>query len=222
MAADDVPESRSEGKFRKAALCRLRDQTAFLNVPWMNGQEEARRLLEEARALQTGHFVLRSGLHSSTYIQCARLGEDLVRVSRLTELLLESYQGPDFETVLAPAMGALVLGQEVARQSRKRFLFAEKEEDRLVLRRGFVLRPGEKVLVVEDVITRGGRVQECLDLIRAAGGEPVGIVVIADRSEGQASFDVPLTALLRLSIPTYPADALPPELAAIPVTKPGS
>jgi orotate phosphoribosyltransferase len=145
-------------------------------------------------------------------------------VERLAELLLEKVRGAGlrFETVMAPAMGGLVIGQEVARQARARFIFAEKENNVLVLRRGFSLRAGEPVLIVEDVVTRGGRVIECLNLARGAGGTPVGIAMLVDRSAGGARFDVPAVSLLELSFPTYPADALPESLARIPVEKPGS
>ena len=114
------------------------------------------------------------------------------------------------------------MGQEVARQTNKRFIFAEKVDDRLAIRRGFKFSPGEKLLVVEDVITRGGRVQEALDLIEQGGGTAVAVSLLVDRSEGKAQFRVPAIPLLEMSFPTYPADDLPAELAAIPVTKPGS
>ncbi len=119
-------------------------------------------------------------------------------------------------------MGGLVIGQEVARQARARYIFAEKENNLLVLRRGFKLAPGERVLVVEDVVTRGGRVLECLDIIRRAGGVPAGIAMLVDRSAGLATFDVPAFSLLEMSFPTYPADQLPEWLAQRPVEKPGS
>jgi orotate phosphoribosyltransferase len=143
-------------------------------------------------------------------------------VERLAQLLLAKVGGLKFQTVLAPAMGGLVIGQEVARQARARYLFAEKENNALVLRRGFTLAPGERVLVVEDVVTRGGRVIECLDIIRKAGGVPVGIAMLVDRSAGVAKFDVPVFSLLEMSFPTYTADNLPDWLAQRPVEKPGS
>jgi orotate phosphoribosyltransferase len=145
-------------------------------------------------------------------------------VERLAELLVQKIraQGLKFQTVLAPAMGGLVIGQEVARQAKVRYLFAEKENNALVLRRGFKFAPNESVLVVEDVVTRGGRVVECLDIIRQAGAKPVGVAMLVDRSAGSARFDVPAVSLLELSFPTYPADALPEALAKIPVEKPGS
>jgi orotate phosphoribosyltransferase len=131
-------------------------------------------------------------------------------------------RGLEFTTVLAPAMGGLVIGQEVARRAKARFIFAEKENNVLVMRRGFTLAPGEPVLIVEDVVTRGGRVIECLDIVRQAGGTAVGIAMLVDRSAGAARFDVPAVSLLELSFPTYAADAVPEQLAKIPVQKPGS
>jgi len=190
--------------------------------PAIPDSESVLRLFEEAGALLRGHFVLRSGLHSGHYFQCARLFEDMGRVTQAAAWLRAKLGKLDFQTVLAPAMGALVLGQEMARQSEARYLFAEKEQDKLVLRRNFRIEPGERILVVEDVITRGGRAQEAIDIVRAHGGEPVGLAVLVDRSEGKAVFDIPLTPLVQMSFPTYPADQLPSELAVIPVTKPGS
>lgn len=187
-------------------------------------QQEILDIFTRTRALLHGHFVLRSGLHSGHYFQCAQVCQDMTAVERLAELLVEKVraQGLAFTTVLAPAMGGLVVGQEVARRAKARYIFAEKENNVLVLRRGFTFRPGEKVLIVEDVVTRGGRVLECLDIVRKGGGAPVGIAMLVDRSSGAARFDVPAVSLLELSFPTYPADALPPELAKIPVEKPGS
>jgi orotate phosphoribosyltransferase len=187
-------------------------------------QQEILDIFTRTRALLQGHFVLRSGLHSGHYFQCAQVCQRMDAVERLAELLLEKVRarGLAFETVLAPAMGGLVIGQEVARQAKARFIFAEKDNNVLVLRRGFTLRPGEPVLVVEDVVTRGGRVIECLNLLRAAGGNAAGIAMLVDRSAGSARFDVPAISLLELSFPTYPADALPESLARLPVEKPGS
>ncbi len=185
-------------------------------------QGEVIDIFKRTKALLTGHFVLRSGLHSGHFFQCAQVCQHMPEVERLGELLAAKLQGVPFTTVLAPAMGGLVIGQEVARQFKSRFIFAEKENGRLVLRRGFTLAPGEKILVVEDVITRGGRVQECLDIIQQAGGTTVAVAVLVDRSQGQAKFTVPVHSLMEMSLPTYAADQLPPELAKLPATKPGS
>ena len=184
--------------------------------------QEVIEIFTRTGALLQGHFVLRSGLHSAHYFQCAQVCQHLAEVGRLAELLLGRLRSTAFQTVLAPAMGGLVIGQEVARQARARFLFAEKEANALVLRRGFRLAAGERVLVVEDVVTRGGRVQECLEIIRRAGGVPAGIAMLVDRSAGSARFDVPTFSLLEMSFPTYPADRLPEALARLPVEHPGS
>jgi orotate phosphoribosyltransferase len=197
----------------------------FRSVGFMDDrQKEILGIFTRTRALLEGHFVLRSGLHSGHYFQCAQVCQHMDAVERLAELLLEKIAGAGlkFETVLAPAMGGLVIGQEVARQAKARFIFAEKENNVLVLRRGFTLRPGEPVLIVEDVVTRGGRVVECLDIVHRAGGKSVGVAMLVDRSAGSMRFDVPAVSLLELSFPTYPADALPEWLAKIPVQKPGS
>jgi orotate phosphoribosyltransferase len=185
-------------------------------------QEEVLAIFKQTKALLTGHFVLRSGLHSESFFQCAQVCQHLNHVARLAELLFAKLSGLSFDTVLAPAMGGLVIGQEVARQSGSRFIFAEKVDDRLALRRGFKIAPNEKVLVVEDVITRGGRAQEAIDIVRQSGGTPIGLAVMVDRSAGQATFDIPWHSLVELSFPTYHPDHLPPELGARPVQKPGS
>ncbi len=185
-------------------------------------QQEVLDIFTRTKALLRGHFVLRSGLHSGHYFQCAQVCQYLPEVERLAQLLLAKVAPAPFQTVLAPAMGGLVIGQELARQARARFIFAEKENNVLVLRRGFRISAGERVLVAEDVVTRGGRVQECLDIVRKAGGVPVGIAMLVDRSAGVARFDVPTFSLLEMSFPTYPADKLPDWLAKLPVEHPGS
>jgi orotate phosphoribosyltransferase len=119
-------------------------------------------------------------------------------------------------------MGGLVLGQEVARQLGARFLFVEKEEGKLALRRGFRIAPGERILVVEDVVTRGGRVQETLDIVRGHGGQVVGVAMAVDRSGGTVAFSVPSFSLMSLYVETFEPDKLPPDLAALPAVKPGS
>ncbi len=187
-------------------------------------QTEVLDIFTRTRALLRGHFVLRSGLHSGHFFQCAQVCQYMPEVERLAELLVAKLAaaGVTYTTVLAPAMGGLVIGQEVARRSKVRFIFAEKENDRLVLRRGFKIATGERVLVVEDVVTRGGRVLECLEIVQSRGGVVAGVAMLVDRSEGKTKFSVPSYPLLQLSFPTYPADQLPPELAALPAEKPGS
>ena len=188
------------------------------------GQQEILDIFTRTRALLQGHFVLRSGLHSGHYFQCAQVCQRMDAVERLAELLLARVhaRGLVFSTVLAPAMGGLVIGQEIARQAKARYIFAEKENNALVMRRGFTLGANEPVLVVEDVVTRGGRVLEALEIVRQAGGQSVGVAMLVDRSAGAARFEVPAIALLELSFPTFPANALPEWLAKIPIEKPGS
>ena len=188
------------------------------------GQQEILDIFTRTRALLQGHFVLRSGLHSGHYFQCAQVCQRMDAVQRLAELLLARVhaQGLKFSTVLAPAMGGLVIGQEIARQAGARYIFAEKENAALVMRRGFTLTANEQVLIVEDVVTRGGRVLEALEIVRKAGGQSVGVAMLVDRSAGAAHFAVPAISLLELSFPTFPADAVPDWLAKLPIEKPGS
>jgi orotate phosphoribosyltransferase len=189
-----------------------------------SNQQEILDIFTRTRALLKGHFVLRSGLHSGHYFQCAQVCQHMDAVERLGELLLARVRGMEwkFTTVLAPAMGGLVIGQEVARRAKARYIFCEKENDALVMRRGFTLAPGESVLVVEDVVTRGGRVNECLQIVRQAGGVVAGVAMLVDRSAGSVRFDAPFVSLLELSFPTYTAEQVPEALAKLPVEKPGS
>jgi orotate phosphoribosyltransferase len=222
MATRSVSKLRSEVARRKFdfVFCRASRSVGGMDAR----QQEILDIFTRTRALLEGHFVLRSGLHSGHYFQCAQVCQHMDAVERLAELLVEKVrgQGLKFQTVLAPAMGGLVIGQEVARRAKVRYIFAEKENNALVLRRGFTFSPGETVLIVEDVVTRGGRVIECLDIVRKAGGTAVGVAMLVDRSGGTARFDVPAVSLLELTFPTYAADALPERLAKIPVQKPGS
>lgn len=184
--------------------------------------DEALRLFRETGALLEGHFVLRSGLHSRQFFQCALALQQMPIVERFGAALAGKLRPLGAVTVIAPAMGGLVIGQEVARQLGVRFIFVEKEEGRLVLRRGFRIAPGEKLLVVEDVVTKGGRVQETMDIVRAHNGVVAGVAMVVDRSGGGVNLGVPTFSLIKLDVETFPADQLPPDLAAIPATKPGS
>jgi len=185
-------------------------------------KNEVQEIFEKSGALLKGHFVLRSGLHSEYYFQCARACEDLTAVSRLSELLIKRLGNIECDTIIAPAMGGLVIGQEIARQLRKRFIFAEKQDNKLVLRRGFKFKPNERVLVVEDVITKGGRAQESINIVKENGGTPVALAVLVDRSQGNAKFEIPHSSLYAMSFPTYEPSDLPEHLKAVPVSKPGS
>ena len=185
-------------------------------------QDEVLRVFRDAGALLDGHFLLRSGLHSRQFFQCALALQQMPVVEKLGAALAAKVGRLGTRTVISPAMGGLVIGQEVARQLGVRFIFAEKEEGKLALRRGFKISPGEKLLVVEDVVTKGGRVQETIDIVRANGGLVVGVAIVVDRSNGSAQFDVPMASLISLRVETFEPDKLPPDLSAIPPVKPGS
>ncbi len=184
--------------------------------------DEILQVFKDTGALLEGHFVLRSGLHSRRYFQCALALQDMPTVERLGAELARKATGLGAVTVVSPAMGGLVLGQEVARQLRLRFIFVEKEDGKLALRRGFRISAGEKILVVEDVVTKGGRVQETIDIVRLHGGQVVGVAMAVDRSGGSVHFGVPAFSLLKLQVETFAPDKLPPDLAALEVVKPGS
>jgi orotate phosphoribosyltransferase len=184
--------------------------------------QEALDLFRSTGALLEGHFVLRSGLHSRQFFQCALALQQMPLVEKFGAALAAKTRELGAVTVVSPAMGGLVFGQEVARQLGLRFIFVEKEEGKLVLRRGFKIAPGEKCLVVEDVVTKGGRVQETIDIVHQHRGDVVGVAMVVDRSNGTVGFGMPAHSLIRLTVETFPADQLPADLAAIPATKPGS
>lgn len=183
--------------------------------------EEALRLFRETGALLEGHFILRSGLHSRQFFQCALALQQMLVVEKFGRALADKAQSLNFSTVISPAMGGLVIGQEVARQLGVRFIFVEKEEGRLVLRRGFRIVTDEKILVVEDVVTKGGRVQETIDIVRAHQGQVAGVAMMVDRSNGSVDLGVPTFSLIKLNVETFEADKLPPDLMKIPAIKPG-
>lgn len=185
-------------------------------------EEEIIQMFKDSGALLEGHFVLRSGLHSGHFFQCAQVCQYLDKVTRLAEILIEQLKDYQATTIVGNAMGGLVIGQEVARQLNKRYVFLEKVNDALELRRNFKFKPDEKILIIEDVITKGGRVFEAIDQIKAHGGNPVAVGVIVDRSAGKTHFEIPHHSLAKLNFPTYEADKLPEQLKNTPTTKPGS
>ena len=186
------------------------------------------QVLDEFRAagaLLEGHFVLSSGLHSARYLQCARVLMEPARAERLCQALAAKIRGAGvgpIDLVASPAMGGVVVGYEMARQFGVPSIFFERVDGQLVLRRGFDIKPGARVLMVEDIVTTGLSSRECIAGIAALGGNTVATACLVDRSGGKADVGVPIYALTALNIPAYAADALPPELAAIPATKPGS
>src|SRR6266852_368391 len=154
-------------------------------------EKEILGIFRASGAMLEVHFVLRSGMHSRRFFQCALALQQMPTVEKLGAELAAKVRSLGAVTVVSPAMGGLVLGQEVARQLGLRFIFVEKEQGKLALRRGFKIAPGEKMLVVEDVVTKGGRVQETIDIVRAHGGEVVGVAMAVDRSNGAAEFGLP-------------------------------
>jgi orotate phosphoribosyltransferase len=186
-------------------------------------KDEALQVFRQTGALLEGHFILRSGLHSRQFFQCALALQEMPIVEKLGAALAARVRPLGAATVISPAMGGLVIGQEVARQLGARFIFAEKNDDgKLVLRRGFKIAPAEKMLVVEDVVTKGGRVQETLDIVRAHHGAALGVAMIVDRSNGEVSFGVPAFSLISLKVEAFEPGQLPPDLANTPAVKPGS
>lgn len=184
--------------------------------------DEALALFRRTGALLEGHFVLRSGLHSRQFFQCALALQQMPIVERFGAALAAKVKHLGGATVVSPAMGGLVIGQEVTRQLGLRFIFVEKEEGKLVLRRGFKIAGGEKCLIVEDVVTKGGRVQETIAIVRAHGGSVAGVAMLVDRSDGTVNLGVPTFSLIRMNVEAFPADQLPSDLAKTPAVKPGS
>jgi orotate phosphoribosyltransferase len=187
--------------------------------------EEILAEFRAADALLDGHFILSSGLRSPRYLQCARVLMDPARAERLARALAEKLPAElraRIEAVVSPAMGGVIMGHEMGRALGRSAMFVERPEGRFQLRRGFSLEPGTKVLMVEDVVTTGLSSREAIEAVREAGAEVLAEAALIDRSSGQADLGVPFFPLIRIDVPTYDANDLPPELAAIPPIKPGS
>jgi orotate phosphoribosyltransferase len=180
-------------------------------------------LFRQTGALLDGHFVLRSGLHSRQYFQCALLLQHTEVAARVCGQLADKLRDLPCDAVVSPALGGIIVGQEVGRSLGKRHIFAEKEAGGLVLRRGFKIAPNERFVVAEDVVTRGGRVQETIDIVRQHGGEVTGVGVIVDRSgDARLDFGCPFLSLVEMNVETFAADRIPADLADVPAIKPGS
>jgi orotate phosphoribosyltransferase len=188
-------------------------------------EDEVLAEFRAADALLEGHFILSSGLRSPRYLQCARLLMDPARAERIARALaarLPEETRNDIDLVISPAMGGVIIGHEMGRALGRPAVFVERPEGQFELRRGFRIDPGARVLMVEDVVTTGLSSREAIKAIEEAGGKVIAAASIVDRSGGSADLGVPYTSLIRIDVPTYDADALPPELAAIPAIKPGS
>jgi orotate phosphoribosyltransferase len=179
----------------------------------------------DAEALLEGHFVLSSGLHSARYLQCARVLMDPARASRLASALARSLPleiKSKLSMVVSPAMGGVIIGHEMGRSLGLPAVFVERPTGTFELRRGFRIEPGQKVLLVEDVVTTGLSSREAMKAVSQAGGEVIAASSLVDRSNGLADLGVPFFPLIRLDVPVYEPANLPPELAALPIEKPGS
>ena len=188
-------------------------------------QEQVLQEFKDAGALLEGHFILSSGLHSSVYLQCARVLADPVRAERLCKALsvkIRSFVAEPVDLVVSPAMGGVVVGYEMGRQLGVHAIFTERVDTVFTFRRGFEVPEGTRVLMVEDVVTTGLSSKECISCIEKAGGVVVAAACLIDRSGGTADVGVPLISLAQLVVPTYQLDEIPPELAAIDAVKPGS
>ena len=188
----------------------------------MVNQEQVISILKEAGAFLEGHFLLTSGRHSDRYLQCAKVFQDARYAQPLCQQVAEHFQDCGVDVVIGPAMGAVQMAYEVARCLSCRNFFTEREDGAMTLRRGFAVTPGMKVLVVEDVVTTGGSAKEVIELVRAAGGEVVGVGSIVDRTGGAMDFGVPFCAALSMEVASYEPDSCPICKTGAPLVKPGS
>jgi orotate phosphoribosyltransferase len=185
--------------------------------------EDLLALFRKTGALLDGHFILRSGLHSRQYFQCALLLQYTDVAERVCRMLADKLRSFACASVISPALGGIIVGQEVARSLGKRHVFVEKENGKLALRRGFKIDHGENFIVVEDVVTRGGRVRETINIVRSNGGTVMAVGVIVDRSgKAKPNFGCPFVSLVQMNVETFETDKLPPDLAKIEAVKPGS
>lgn len=184
-------------------------------------QKEIAEILEDSNALLTGHFLLTSGLHSPNYFQCAKVLQYPKYTSILCIDLARRFK-EEVDVVVSPAVGGIVVGQEVGRELNKRTIFTERENEEMTLRRGFEIQPGEKVLIAEDVLTTGRSIREVIKVVEACGAELVGVGVLIDRSGGENMFDCPLESIMKMNVVTYTAEECPLCKEEIPLVKPGS
>lgn len=186
-------------------------------------KEKVISILKEAEVLLEGHFLLTSGKHSNRYLQCAKIFKNTKYSEALCKDLAEQFKDKGVDVVVGPAMGAVIMAYEVSRHLGVPNYFTEREKGEMALRRGFEIKPGQKILVVEDVITTGGSVKEVIKLLTEMGGEVIGVGSIVDRSNGNADFGVPFSSVIKIDVEAYEADECPLcKEGKIPVVKPGS
>lgn len=185
-------------------------------------REEVIRILEDSHVMLKGHFLLTSGKHSDTYMQCAQLFQSPQYSEILSRELADRFREDNVDLVVGPAIGGIILAYEVGRQLGVRNIFAERENGKMTFRRGFEVQPGQRVLIVEDVVTTGGSVAEVMELVRESGGNVVGVGVIVDRSAGGVDFGVRMESVISMEILAYAPDACPVCATGQPLVKPGS
>ena len=188
----------------------------------MSERDQILSIFRSTEALLDGHFVLTSGRHSASYFQCAKVLQHPEYLTAFSIMIADEFEGQAPDVVISPAIGGVVLGTEVGTQLGCRTIFAERKVGKMVIRRGFHIEKGEKVLVVEDVITTGGSVREVMDLVEDAGGNILGVGVLVDRSNGTVTLHNNQYSIVKLDAVSYGEDEVPDDLAAIPIQKPGS
>jgi orotate phosphoribosyltransferase len=179
-------------------------------------------IFKKTGALLQGHFLLTSGRHSNMYFQCAKVLQYPEYTEQVCKIIADHFKDYNIDTVISPAMGGIIVGQEVARQLNKRSIFAEREDKKLTLRRGFTINQGEKILICEDVVTTGGSVYEVIDIVKEQGGEVVGVGFIVDRSNGKVNFGYPQKSTMKMEVISYLPEECPLCKENIPLVKPGS
>lgn len=188
----------------------------------MMSEKEILALFDKYSALLKGHFKLSSGLHSEKYLQCALVLQHPDVAERFSKAIAEKFSKGEIDVVIGPALGGITLAYEVARTLGVRGMFTERQEGRMLLRRGFCIEKGENVLVVEDVVTTGGSTKEVIEVAKSYGGVVVGVGSIIDRSDGAIDFGAPFQSLAKIKVETFKEDACPLCKKNIPLTKPGS
>ncbi|MFA5144245.1 MAG: orotate phosphoribosyltransferase [Candidatus Omnitrophota bacterium] len=184
--------------------------------------KEVLDLFCEKKALLTGHFKLSSGLHSENYLQCALILQYPDLAEKMAKDIAKKFVKEKIDLVIGPALGGVTLAYEAARALKVKGLFTERQDGTMVLRRGFAIAPGERALVVEDVITTGGSTKEVIEVVKNSGGIVIGVASVIDRSSAPVDFGVPFVSLARIKAATYKADACPLCKSSVPITKPGS
>ena len=185
-------------------------------------EQEVKDLLIKTNAIMEGHFLLTSGLHSPPYVEKFNVLQHPAYTEKLCQAMAEKFKDQNIQTVVGPVTGGILLAHETGKALGTRAIFTERENGKMTFRRGFSLQPGERVLIVEDIVTTGGSIKEVIDVVKAQGGIPVAVSMLVDRSGGKASFgDVPCTALLHLNVETYKPEECPLCKQGIPMTKRG-